>query len=388
MNFIFVIIFSLISPASFAAITSDNTSTITKPEITQEATLGPQQLITAIQEKQIELQKQEEKQRRALTALYEVERKVKKTVLEKSRVQNEIEQINWSLQTSEIRIQELQKQVFERKKDLVRRVRVFSKISASDFMNVLMTSKNQSDLKKNLKLIEVLVKNDYQKLKTADLTSKQLKNEMLQLQKQKISLVQKEDQLKTSESEFQKNFNLKSNLVKNLKKSQLFNKKELFRLQSEGREMNLADLGIIDQLFKPSIFELKGQLRWPIQGSIQENFGWIRSREKMYTIKNNGLFIKAAQSSNIRPIFDGQVSAIETLDDIGTVVVIDHGEHVYSVYGVGNTPLVKAGDKVKINTTLAKASLIPQFNDTGLYFELRHYNEPQNPTAWMKGSSL
>jgi septal ring factor EnvC (AmiA/AmiB activator) len=350
--------------------------------------VAAQEIISEIQQKKKLLHDQELKQRRALMALYEVERKVKETVSEKARIQNEIEQTSWALMTSERRIDELQKEIIERKKDLVSRLRVFSKVTATDYLNVLATSKNQSDLKRNLKFVEVLIKNDSQKINTAALSSEQLKNEMALLQKQKSDLQVKENQLLVSEARFEQSFELKKQLVKGLKKSRVFNKEALVRLQLQGREMNLEDLGILDQLFKVSIFDAKGRLPWPVQGKVTEAFGWSHSNEKTYMIKNNGLFISTASSAQVRPVFEGEVIAVQAIDDLGTVLVIDHGEHLYSVYGLSGSPLVRQGELVKTSTTLAKTSFVPQYNDSGLYFEIRHYNEPQNPTAWMKGSSL
>lgn len=352
------------------------------------ASPAAQKIISEIQQKKQLLQDQELKQRRALNALYEVERKVKETVSEKARIQNEIEQTSWALMTSERRIDDLQKEIIERKKDLVRRLRVFSKVSATDYLNVLATSKNQSDLKRNLKFVEVLIRNDSQKINTAALSSEQLKNEMDLLKKQKSDLQIKENEMLASEARFEQSFELKKQLVKGLKKSRVFNKEALVRLQLQGREMNLEDLGLLDQLFKVSIFDAKGKLPWPVKGKVTEDFGSSHSNEKTYMIKNNGLFISTASSAQVQPVFEGEVIAVQAIDDLGTVLVIDHGEHLYSVYGLSGSPLVRQGELVKTTTTLAKTSFVPQYNDSGLYFEIRHYNEPQNPTAWMKGSSL
>ncbi len=71
------------------------------------------------------------------------------------------------------------------------------------------------------------------------------------------------------------------------------------------------------------------------------------------------------------------------LSGYGTLVIVDHGDKTYSLYGHLGSALVHKGDRVDAATTLGLAGRNPSGNPS-LYFELRVDGKVVDPVQWLK----
>ncbi|MDR2625724.1 MAG: peptidoglycan DD-metalloendopeptidase family protein [Zoogloeaceae bacterium] len=124
---------------------------------------------------------------------------------------------------------------------------------------------------------------------------------------------------------------------------------------------------------------LKGKLRLPVRGSIMGRFG--APREGGTTWK--GLFIRAAQGSEIKAIAKGQVVYAEWMRGFGNLLIIDHDSGYLSVYGNNDALYKQVGDRVEGGDTIGTAGSSGGNSDSGLYFELRHQGRALDPMQWV-----
>jgi murein hydrolase activator len=94
-----------------------------------------------------------------------------------------------------------------------------------------------------------------------------------------------------------------------------------------------------------------------------------------------GLEIHAAAGATVRAIFAGRVAFADRYGAYGRIVIIDHGEHYYSVSGNLATADVRLGDLV------SGGERIGTVGDEGpgpmLYLEIRHGAETVPPAPWL-----
>lgn len=131
------------------------------------------------------------------------------------------------------------------------------------------------------------------------------------------------------------------------------------------------------------VTEFRGALQWPIKGEVLEGFGRVRSQKfATYTV-NNGIKIAADAGSPVRSIFYGKVIYSQWFKGYGNLVVIDHGERIYSLYGNTRGAVVAVGNKVtpgQVITSVAEGE-----DGSGyLYFEVREDNKPTDPRRWLR----
>lgn len=129
----------------------------------------------------------------------------------------------------------------------------------------------------------------------------------------------------------------------------------------------------------------KGQLPMPVTGAatIVSSFGIHKHSEWNVSTNNSGIDIQAQSNSNIRSIFDGEVSRIIAFPGYNNCVILRHGEY-YTFYANIINVYVKKGQKVKTGEALG---LIYTDSDTGvatMHFQLWKKTTKLDPAPWLK----
>jgi septal ring factor EnvC (AmiA/AmiB activator) len=159
-------------------------------------------------------------------------------------------------------------------------------------------------------------------------------------------------------------------------------------LRDKTAELGFGDSGILDLLLRPSFFEKKGHLPSPIKGHLVKSFGIIKDQKRNVSWSQKGIVIAAAKYSPVKTVFDGSVAFSGEIEGKGSTVIIDHGDHYYTVYGSNIRINVSVGDEVKQGQILAWSGYSEEEKLDGIYFEIRHFSEPFDPRPWLKGMQL
>jgi septal ring factor EnvC (AmiA/AmiB activator) len=128
---------------------------------------------------------------------------------------------------------------------------------------------------------------------------------------------------------------------------------------------------------------LRGQLAWPISGTLVSTYGKIKHPTfNTYTF-NKGIGISAAPGSEFRVIEAGQVVYADWFKGYGNLLIVDHGDSYYSLYAHASELLVQVGNRVRRNQVVGKTGEGGSLNGPALYFEIRHQGKPENPLEWL-----
>ena len=124
---------------------------------------------------------------------------------------------------------------------------------------------------------------------------------------------------------------------------------------------------------------LKGSLRLPVKGELIARFGSKRGDGPSW----KGLFIKAAEGTEIKAIAAGRVVIAEWLRGFGNMIIVDHGGQYLSIYANNQAVLKHPGDAVKAGDIIASAGNTGGNEESGLYFELRYQGRVFDPLSWV-----
>ena len=124
---------------------------------------------------------------------------------------------------------------------------------------------------------------------------------------------------------------------------------------------------------------LRGKLRLPVRGEVTNRYGTPRQDTG---ISWKGLFIRAAEGSEVKSVAKGQVVFADWLRGFGNLMIIDHGDGYMSLYGNNQSLLKRLGDHVKGGDTIAAVGNTGGNPSAGLYYELRKQSQPFDPLAW------
>lgn len=123
----------------------------------------------------------------------------------------------------------------------------------------------------------------------------------------------------------------------------------------------------------------RGQLPWPVQGSIVKRFGrQPHPTVKGIEISNNGIDIKITSQTSVKVVAQGMVVSTHFVPGYRNMVLVRHGDY-YTVYSNLESVTVSSGDKLNAQQTIGQISA----NSGDLHFEVWRQKERLNPERWI-----
>jgi murein hydrolase activator len=342
-------------------------------------------LVEKVQNSKKQIVEAEAEKRRILGSLYTIQQRMKKITNEKSHLTDELFQAQDSVKNVARVIASLEDEIGKQRTSLRKRLRALYKLSGEGYVGILFSRTNAADLDESLRFLKIVTENDYKMIRSYQANVATYKLQKDKLKKQVERLVGIEKRIKTQESLLVVEQQSKSKIVSELdrKKDKNIDKIKSLRTKVDGIDADKE----VAELLRPSIFEKKGQLSSPIQGEVVHDFGLIVDERFKIRFAHKGWTYSAAPGAEVQSVFDGTLVRLEWIDGYGMTAVIDHGDHYYSVYGHLTKTKVKVGDEIKKGQAIAEAGPIDD-DRRGIYFELRHFSEPENPTAWIAAKGL
>ncbi len=129
----------------------------------------------------------------------------------------------------------------------------------------------------------------------------------------------------------------------------------------------------------PQMTQQKGQLPWPLKGSLRHYFNERHPNKWRW----KGWVITGESGQTIHTIADGKIVFADWLSGYGLLIVVDHGDNLMSLYGYNRLLTRKLGESVQQGDVLAYVGDSGGQQDSGLYFELRQKGKPINPKSWL-----
>jgi septal ring factor EnvC (AmiA/AmiB activator) len=123
----------------------------------------------------------------------------------------------------------------------------------------------------------------------------------------------------------------------------------------------------------------RGKLKLPVKGELAATFGARRADGPAW----KGIFIKAAEGSEVRAAGAGEVVFADWMRGFGNLLIVDHGGQYMSIYGNNQAVLKRPGDRVKAGDVVATVGNSGGNEQSGLYFEMRHQGRAFDPLTWI-----
>ncbi len=128
---------------------------------------------------------------------------------------------------------------------------------------------------------------------------------------------------------------------------------------------------------------LNRKLPWPVTGKLAAGFG---ERREIGDLRWRGAFISASPNRDVRAVAHGRVVFADWLRGFGLLIIIDHGDEYMTLYGHSQALYKAVGERVAPGDVVASVGDTGGMDRSGVYFELRHKGEPQNPQSWCAGT--
>jgi len=159
-------------------------------------------------------------------------------------------------------------------------------------------------------------------------------------------------------------------------------------IEEEARRLNTANIYAAltpeQELVGNDFRKNKGKLPWPVdKGIVTSDFGKHEVPGLVgSSVQNNGIDITSTPGTEVRAIFEGEVTKVFAILGANYTVLIRHGEFL-SVYQNLVNVRVKTGDKVLTKERLGEAFTDENENISMVHFEVWQERNILNPEEWI-----
>lgn len=304
--------------------------------------------------------------------LYQKEKELK-------QMEKQLGQTQEKLRQTKHQIALLGSKVDDTKEELFSRLNALYKMERVPTEGLLLASRSYADLLRLDKYLRIIIDYDARLVETyrqqvnlKERYQRELIQDQLQGQRN-ISEIEKK------KAEITKVSGEKKALLKSIQNQKVVYQKVIQELEERSKSLQTLVEKLEKQKSllahtKPKHDNLKGKLASPVQGKVISLF-----KEK----GQNGIEIRAPIGAEVRAILSGKVLYADWFKGFGNIIIIDHGDHTFTVSGYCSELLKKPGDEVAQGETIALVGSAGSLKGPCLYFEIRHNGKPQDPMEWL-----
>lgn len=129
----------------------------------------------------------------------------------------------------------------------------------------------------------------------------------------------------------------------------------------------------------------RGHLDWPVQGDLIGRYGPETHPKWGTTTLNNGVDIRAPIGSSVHAVAKGRVDyTSEEFGTYGQIVILNHGDGYYTLYGHLSDIGVSVGQEVASGAVIAHSGESGSLKGPILHFEVRKGGTSLDPEDWLK----
>ncbi len=126
----------------------------------------------------------------------------------------------------------------------------------------------------------------------------------------------------------------------------------------------------------------KGRMTPPVPGRLLADFGAAKPGG---VLQWQGEWRAAPAGAPVKAVAAGRVVYVGYMHRYGLIVVLDHGDNYYTVYGHAQSAYVETGEAVARGQPIARAGTSGGHRQSGTYFEIRKGSQPVDPAGWLAG---
>lgn len=127
----------------------------------------------------------------------------------------------------------------------------------------------------------------------------------------------------------------------------------------------------------------RGNIRWPAAGQVVRGFG-IETHQLYGTqTTSDGITVVTPPSQEVCASASGIVMYASEFLSMGKMVVIDHRDGYYTIYGYLEQVMVSPDEEINEGYQLGRTGSVPG-GQPGYYFEIRKGGDPVNPEEYLE----
>jgi septal ring factor EnvC (AmiA/AmiB activator) len=303
---------------------------------------------------------------------------------ELGQVNARLSAVSAKVAASTARVQALEAQRVERTPALEERLQALYKRGRNGYVRMLLDTADERDLARAsrgvvslAKIEEIRITEHRRLLAEEEAARAQLQSEERQVARLKAEAV-------TLEAAAAKAVAERTRMLDDLDRrrelaAQFVGELEQARQRLQSTIDGLEGAALVDLPLRP----FQGDLPWPLAGPVLTRFGRATTGSFGTSIQRNGVEIGAAAGSAVHAVHGGTVAYAAPFTGYGVMVILDHGQDAFTVYGHLSGTALRPGLVVARGQLVGTSGATPA-GEAAAYFEVRIDGRPVNPVQWLR----
>jgi murein hydrolase activator len=317
----------------------------------------------------------------------EVDRQIK--IEELAEIDGEMNETQRRLTEATNKAETLRKTAAEQQPDVEARLVQLYKLGRAGYWRLMLDVDDLRSLGRAYRTAAALTEIDRHKIQEHQRTLAALENERKALEARTKEIAVLQERAAAARAAIERTVAARSKLVDEIDARRDLTAQLIGELQAAQQKLQ-ASLSKLDaegphQALTLPLRPFQGTLPWPLRGTVSQRFGSQTKAQSGATIARNGIELTVAEGQPVRAVHDGTVAFADRFTGYGNLVIVDHGNQSYSLYGHLSSLNVTRGDAVAPQSELGLSGLNPS-GHPALYFELRVDGKAVDPLQWLKKS--
>jgi septal ring factor EnvC (AmiA/AmiB activator) len=325
-----------------------------------------------------------EKEKDLLKDLSSLEKEIEEKKQNLKDLEESATRVTKELNEGQAKLAELENALSEVEDRLGRRLDAFYKYAKRGYVRLLATSKGLDVLRKRIKYLKAIMKNDLTLMNTMADLQQQYRQQILGVKDKLLELNRLQKTENSSMASLKEDIDKRVILLMKIHKEKEF-------YQTAVKELGMAAQNLKETILKldkkregkllplPDNFEeSKGKLPLPLNGKI------VRDESGSGQNGSKGIFVEAPSGAKVKAVFPGRVDFSGALKGYGQVIVINHGSRYFTVSAQLARRYKEAGESVKAGDVIGSLPEIKSMERSSLYFEIRQGAGNLDPLKWLK----
>jgi septal ring factor EnvC (AmiA/AmiB activator) len=314
----------------------------------------------------------------------ELDRAIKVEELE--QVERDVAGVQQKLAAATARTEALQGEAERQRPDVEARMVQLYKLGRAGYWRLLLDVNNLREIGRAYRTAAALGRIDRDRVDEHRRTLAALTKERATLQARAKELTALQRKAREASAAVERAVTARANLVTSIDSRRDLNAQLTGELQDAQRKLQATLAQVIAG--RPAaaaalpLRPFQGILPWPADGVLSARFG-RRVPGTAGPPVRNGIELSLPEGHPVHAVHEGTVVFADLFSGYGTLVIVDHGDKAYSLYGYLGSATVHKGDRVDASTAVGLAGRNPSGNPS-LYFELRVDGKAVDPVQWLK----
>ncbi len=346
-----------------------------------------------MREKKKELKRADRKERSILSELEQIDRYIQAGRAELTDQQQRLRGSEKALREVEENNTALSRELVALKQHYGQRLRALYKMNRSGYAVAILSPDGLDQTMKRVKYLGMIAARDQEVIREYGSTLKRLAAQQSEIAERKNELIARQRAVEAKKVELEARRGKKAVILAGVRQEKGLYEQSLHELEESSaslwamirkdeQEKRAAKAPASRHESEPADRE-RSRLPWPLEGTVLTRFGMQRHPQFGTMVYRHGIEIQAHEGESVRAVRDGVVAYADWYKGYGKLMILDHGNGLYTLYGnLSRVDLTKGA-------RAARGQVIGLAGDTGslkgskLYFEIRRNGEAQDPLQWL-----